>query len=104
MVKFLFTNRNMKTTARTCILLLNTTQSLPEKCYANDISKITSDIKEQQLYDYIEGEVEGSFADNSKAGICSCSTDNCNGAINSVSASAFVLLTSTAVAYFSKFL
>ncbi|CAL8130513.1 unnamed protein product [Orchesella dallaii] len=101
--KFLITNENMKTTFRTCVMELNTTESLPNKCYANEISKIGADIQEPILAVIVDQYAPG-FEDSSDAGICSCNTDDCNGANNSVSVSIFVLLASTFVAHFSNIL
>ncbi|CAL8130507.1 unnamed protein product [Orchesella dallaii] len=99
----LATNETVRTTYRTCVMEPNTTQSLPDKCYANKLSKILADIKEPVLASFFEG-AEAAWDGSSDAGICSCSEDNCNGAINSANVSGFVLVVSTLFAYFSKFL
>ncbi|CAL8130509.1 unnamed protein product [Orchesella dallaii] len=93
---------NLKLTVRSCILV-ESTLDLSNKCYANVNSKIVADIKEQALINIVY-RYQSIFSDDAVAGICSCSTDNCNGAINSVNVPGFFLVVSTFLVYFSKYL
>ncbi|CAL8130501.1 unnamed protein product [Orchesella dallaii] len=74
---FLYYNENLNVTVRSCLLDPYATQPLPDKCYANELSKLAADIEEPLLVSLIE-EYEDIFEETTDAGICSCSTDNCN--------------------------
>ncbi|ODM91037.1 hypothetical protein Ocin01_15643 [Orchesella cincta] len=98
--KIIGTNSNLKAAVRTCVRVPETNQTL-DVCYAEDNSKIVGAIKEDWLQ-YVAIVNLAPYSNDTKVGLCSCSSDDCNGALSSVSVSGSVLLATTLVAFISK--
>ncbi|CAL8128529.1 unnamed protein product [Orchesella dallaii] len=85
-------------TMRDCVAFFGTVN---DKCYSNTNSKIIDDIDDPLLQLYV-GAGGLFFSENTNVAACTCSDDNCNGAMNTVTASASLLIMSTIVLQFFK--
>ncbi|CAL8128531.1 unnamed protein product [Orchesella dallaii] len=83
-------------TTRDCIGFNGT---VDDKCYSNKNSEILADIDDPLLKDYVANGVRF-FTNDTDVAACTCSNDNCNGAMNTVTASASLLIMSTIVLQF----